>query len=165
VRISPSSLSAPNESIDSDNDNMIVIDKDKADIADSHNKGDSVLEEKVCCSEIKKEQDNMEIVVDLSTSSSVVKKEVSSCSRNVHNSCTSDGGKHEVHLQMDSDSRKKPKIVVEKVIDTTSTSISLTQESFLMQIFSTSVKPISLGSVVHGKLWCNKQAIYPKGML
>lgn len=155
-------LSAPNESIVSDNDNMIVIDKDKVDIADSHNKGDSV-EEKACCSEIKKEQDNMELVVDLSPSSSVVKTEVSSCSRNVHNSCTFDGGKLEVHLQMDSDSRKKPKIEVEKVIDTTSASISLTQESFLMQILSTSVKPISLGSVVHGKLWCNKHAIYPKG--
>jgi histone demethylase JARID1 len=67
---------------------------------------------------------------------------------------------------MDLDSRKKPKIVFEKeVINTTSASISLTQESCLMQICGTSVKPISLGSVVHGKLWCSKHAIYPKGML
>ncbi|CAJ2661587.1 unnamed protein product [Trifolium pratense] len=179
-------LSAPNGSTDSDNDNTIVVDKDKVDqagsldlnldvisaenekyllrIADNHNKGDSV-DEKVCCSENKKEQDNMELdgVGDL-LHSSVVKTEVSSCSRDVNNSSTSECGKYEVDLQMDSDSRKKPKIVFEKeVINTTSASISSTQESFLMQIFSTSVKPISLGSVVHGKLWCSKHAIYPKG--
>jgi histone demethylase JARID1 len=183
-------LSAPNGSTDSDSDNKMVVDKDKVDqagsldlnldvisaenekclphIADNHNnKGDSV-EEKLCCSETKKEHDNMELdgVGDLLHSSSVVKTEVSSCLRDVNNSCTSDGGKYEADLQMDSDSRKKPKIAFEKeVINPTSASISLTQESILMQIFGTSVKPISLGSVVHGKLWCSKHAIFPKGML
>nr|KYP62541.1 Lysine-specific demethylase lid [Cajanus cajan] len=37
------------------------------------------------------------------------------------------------------------------------------EESCLMQMFGTSVEPVSLGSVVHGKLWCSKHAIYPKG--
>ncbi|XP_058722877.1 lysine-specific demethylase JMJ15-like [Vicia villosa] len=177
----PVSLSAPNESIDSDNDNKIIVDKDSVDHAASldlnldlisggnekhllhitenyHDKGDSA-EEKVSCLESKKEQNDMELVGigDLSRSFSVVKTEVSSCSRDIHNSCTSDGGKYEMDLQIDSESRKKPKIACENM------SISLTQESCLMQIFGASVKPISLGSVVHGKPWSSKNAIYPKG--
>lgn len=149
---------------DNINDNKLVIDKDKADrsgskdlvfvqITDNHdNKGVSV-EDKVCCLETKKEQDNMEFVggVDLSLSFSVVKTEFSSFSRDVHNSCTSHGGKYEVDD-------------VQEVIDTQNTSIPLTHESCLMQMFGTSVMPISLGSVVHGKLWRSKHAIYPKGI-
>ncbi|CAL5186973.1 unnamed protein product [Lathyrus oleraceus] len=174
----PLTLSAPNESIDSDNDNKIIVDKDTVDhaasldlnldlisgenekhlvhIAENHpDKGDST-EEKVSCLEIKKEQTNMEFVCmgDLSHSFSDAKTEVSSCSRDIHNPCTSDDGKYEVDLQIDSESRKKPKIVCEN---------TSTQESGLMQIFGTSVKPISLGSVVYGKPWSSKNAIYPKG--
>lgn len=157
----------------------IVIYKDKVDQAGSldlnlddisgenkNYKGVSV-EEKVCCSETRKEQENMELVGvgDQSHSFSVLKTEFSSCSRDVHNSCISDGRKYEVDQLMDLDSRKKPDSVFKKeVIDTPNTSIALTDESCLLQMFGTSVKLISLGSVVPGKLWCSKHAMYPKGM-
>ncbi|KAK7304064.1 hypothetical protein RJT34_15075 [Clitoria ternatea] len=136
-------------------------------IADNHhNKGGST-EEKVRCSEIKKEEDKMEHDSEgnLSNSFSVLKADFSSSySRDLCNYFTFDGGKIEVDLQMDSDSGKQQNVLFNKeVIDTTDTSISLAGESSLMKLFGTSVKPISLGSVVYGKLWCSKYTIYPKG--
>lgn len=181
-------LDSPNDNI---NDKKLVIDiEDKVDqagcldlnvdvifgenenylqhIADNHhNKGVSI-EEKVYCSESGKEQDNMELGGEdnLSHSFSVSKTGFSSCSMDVRDSCTFDGGKFGMDLQMDSDSGKQPNHVCKmEVLDTTNTSISLTDESYLMQMFGTSVKPISLGTVVFGKLWCSKHTIYPKGML
>ena len=68
-------------------------------------------------------------------------------------------------LQMDSDSGNQHNNLFErKAIDTTHTSISLTDESCLVQMFGTSVKLVSLGSAVYGKLWCSKHTLYPKGM-
>ncbi|KAK7281435.1 hypothetical protein RIF29_09424 [Crotalaria pallida] len=122
--------------------------------------------EKVCCSESVKVQDNMELGSEgnLSHSLSVSKTEFSSCSSDVRNSCTFDGGKFGLDLQMDSSYGKQPNNLFKmEVVDATNSSISSTCESYLMQIFGTSVKPISLGSVVYGKLWCSKHTIYPKG--
>ncbi|XP_027354760.1 lysine-specific demethylase JMJ18-like [Abrus precatorius] len=130
-----------------------------------HNKGPSV-EEKVCCSEARKE-DNMEIggEANLSNSFSVLKTDFSSsCSRDVCNYYTSEYGKIEVDLHMDRDSGKQHNNLFKKeAIDTKDTSIPLKAESCLMQMFGTSVQPISLGSVVNGKLWCSNHTIYPKG--
>ncbi|RDY06595.1 putative lysine-specific demethylase JMJ14 [Mucuna pruriens] len=187
-------FSAAYDSIDSHNDNnndkKLVTDiKDKVDQAGSldlnvdvisgenenhllhitdnhHDKGISV-EGKICCSEARMEVDNMRIGVEanLSNSFSVLKGDFSSsCSRDVCNYCTSDGGKIELDLQTDSDSRKlHNNLYKREVVDTTDITMSLTDESCLVQIFGSSVKPVSLGSVVHGKLWCSKHAIYPKG--
>ena len=136
-------------------------------IADNHhNKGVSIGEN-VCCSDSRKEPDNMELGGEgnLSHSFCALRTELSSCSRDVHYSGKFDGGKFGADLQMDSDSGKQPNSIVKKeVIDTMNTSISLTGESYLMQLFGTTVKLISLGSVVCGKLWCSKQAIFPRGM-
>ena len=136
-------------------------------IADNHhNKGVSV-EEKVCCSEAKKEEDIMELCGEgnLSNLFSVLKTDFSSCSRGVRNYCTFDGGKIEKDLQVDSDSGKQHSNLFEReVIVTTHTSTSLMDESCLVQMFGTSVKLVSLGSVVYGKLWCSKHTLYPKGM-
>ncbi|KAH1042111.1 hypothetical protein GLYMA_09G083300v4 [Glycine max] len=135
-------------------------------IADNHhNKGVSV-EEKVCCSEAKKEEDIMELCGEgnLSNLFSVLKTDFSSCSRGVRNYCTFDGGKIEKDLQVDSDSGKQHSNLFEReVIVTTHTSTSLMDESCLVQMFGTSVKLVSLGSVVYGKLWCSKHTLYPKG--
>ncbi|KAK7328519.1 hypothetical protein VNO77_22628 [Canavalia gladiata] len=160
------------DSIDSHNDNeddkMLVIDnKDKVDqtgsldlnldvipggnenyllhIADNHHNKGILLQENTC-------------------SRAVLKTDFSSSSRDVLNYCTFNDGKFEVDLQMDLDSRMQHNNLFEKEVrDTTETTVPLTGESFLMQMLGTSVKPINLGSVVYGKLWCSKYTIYPKG--
>lgn len=154
------------------NDNKMVLDNDEKvdqggfldlnlDVSgESENDNKRIkIEEKVHCSEAREGD------LSLSLSSSIVKTDFSSCSRDVCRSSTFDGVKYKVDLQMDSDSRKQPNSILKnEVIDITSTSISLARESCLMQMFGASVKLISLGSVVCGKLWCSKHTIYPKGM-
>lgn len=80
-----------------------------------------------------------------------------------HNYCTFDGGKFELDLQTDS-GKLHNYLSKAGAIDTTDTQMDFTDESCLVRMFGTSVEPVSLGSVVHGKLWCSKRAIYPKGM-
>ena len=125
--------------------------------------------EKVCYSEARKERDNMELGAGciLSDSVAVLEKGFSPCSRDHQNSCSLDGCKlFGVDLQMNSESGEQLNSVCKTgVADTSNTCISLTNPSFLMQEFGTSVDLVSLGSVLHGKRWCNKHAIYPKGML
>ncbi|KAF1892402.1 hypothetical protein Lal_00010867, partial [Lupinus albus] len=133
-------------------------------ISDNHYNKGVLIEEKVCCSESRKEQGNVKLDGDgnLSHPFSVSKTDFSS--RDVHNSCMFDCGKFGLDLQMDSNSGKQTNNVFKmEIIDMRNTSISSTEESHLLQIFGTSVKPISLGSVIYGKLWCNKHTIYPKG--
>ncbi|KAL2327491.1 hypothetical protein Fmac_020918 [Flemingia macrophylla] len=114
-----------------------------------------------------KDEDNMKLGVEgeLPNSFSVVMTDFSSpCARDVSNYCTFDGGKIELDLQTDLGSGKlHNNLFKSTVIDTTNTSMFLTEESCLVQMFGTFVEPVSLGSVVHGKLWCSKHAIYPKG--
>ncbi|KAL2616305.1 hypothetical protein GLYMA_08G129200v4 [Glycine max] len=126
-----------------------------------HNKGVPYVE-KVCFAETRKEQDNMEPGADCIAS---LEKEFSSCSRDVQNSCTLDGYKlFGVDLQMHSDSGEQLNSVSKMgVVETSNTSISLTNQSSLMNNFGISVEPVNLGSVMCGKLWCSKHAIYPKG--
>ncbi|BAT79962.1 hypothetical protein LR48_Vigan213s001500 [Vigna angularis] len=134
------------------------------DIADNHHSEGVSEEEKVCCSEAKKEEDSMELGGEgnLSNSTSVLNTDFSSSSMGNHNYCTFDGGKFELDLQ--TDSRKLHNNLSKTgAIDTTDTQMDLTDESCLVRMFGTSVEPVSLGSVVHGKLWCSKRAIYPKG--
>jgi len=135
------------------------------DIADNHHNQGVSVEQKVCCSEAKKEEDSMELCGEgnLSNSFSVLNRDFSSSSRGVHNYCTFDGGKIELDLQTDS-GKLHNNLFTKGAIDTADTPMDLTDESCLVRMFSTSVEPVSLGSVVHGKLWCSKQAIYPKGM-
>ncbi|CAL0327842.1 unnamed protein product [Lupinus luteus] len=130
-----------------------------------HNMG-VLIEEKVCRSGSGKEQGDKELGGEgnLSHLFSVSKTDFSSCSRDVHNSCTFGGGKFGLDLQMDSNSVKQPNNVFKmEIIDTTNTNITSQDESFLMQTFGNSVKPISLGLVVYGKLWSSRHTIYPKG--
>ncbi|KAJ1437043.1 FY-rich, C-terminal [Sesbania bispinosa] len=76
-------------------------------VADNHHIKGVPVGKKECYSEARKEQDNVDF---------------SSCSRDVCNSCTFGGGKYEVDLQMDSDSRKQLNFLFkEEVIDTTNT--------------------------------------------
>jgi len=135
------------------------------DIVDNHrNKGVSV-EEKVCCSEAKKEEESMELGCEgnLANSFSVPNTYFSSSSMGVHNYCKFGGGKIELDLQTDS-GKLHNNLFKKGAIDATDTLMDVTDESCLVRMFSTSVEPVSLGSVVHGKLWCSKHAIYPKGM-
>ncbi|KOM28700.1 hypothetical protein LR48_Vigan564s001000 [Vigna angularis] len=117
---------------------------------------------KVCYSEVRKKQDNMEPGAGYIAS---LEKEFSSCSRNVQNSSTLDGYKlFGVDLQLRSDSREQLNGVF-KIgdVETSNASVSLTNQNFLMQKISVSVEPVNLGIVMCGKLWCSRHAIYPKG--
>lgn len=120
--------------------------------------------EKVTSAEIRKERDNIELSAG---GISVLENEPSPCPTNVRNSGTLDGCKlFGVNLQMHSDLGQKLNSMLETgVLDTSNTSISLTNQSSPMKKFSISAELVSLGSVVYGKHWCSKHAIYPKGTL
>jgi len=128
-----------------------------------HNKSVPYVGE-VCYSEVKKKQDKMKPGAGCIAS---LEKEFSSCSRDVQNSCTLDGYKlFGVDLQMHSDSREQLNGVFKiGVVETSNTSVSLTNQNFLMQKIIVSVEPVNLGIVMCGKLWCSKHAIYPKGKI
>ncbi|MED6179392.1 hypothetical protein PIB30_000505 [Stylosanthes scabra] len=121
----------------------------------------SSIEEKSCCSDSGKKQENIGLVGENNLSHlCVLPTELSSCSRDVHYSGPSNGGK----FGIDSNSGRQPNSLVKReIIDTVNRSISSSDESYLMQVFGITVKLISLGSVSYGKLWCTKQAIYPRG--
>ncbi|KAJ1405374.1 FY-rich, N-terminal [Sesbania bispinosa] len=106
-------------------------------IADSHhNKGVQYVE-KVCYAEARKEDKNMKMNPG---GIAVLEKDFSPCSSDVRN--TLDGCKlFGIDLNMHSDSGEQLNNVLKMgVVDTSNTS-----------------------SVVYGKLWCSKHAIYPKG--
>ncbi|XP_073226285.1 lysine-specific demethylase JMJ18-like isoform X2 [Cicer arietinum] len=111
-------------------------------IADSHHNKRVPYLEKVSCTETRKERDNVELGAG-----------------------TLDGCKlFGVDLQMHSDSQQQLNSEFEmRVLGTSNTSISLTKKSSALQKFSTFAELISLGSVMYGKNWCSKHAIYPKG--
>nr|KYP67607.1 Lysine-specific demethylase lid [Cajanus cajan] len=124
-----------------------------------HNKGVPQVE-KVFYAETRKEQDNME-----PGAGCIASLEKESCSRDGQNSCTLDGYKlFGVDLQRHSDYGEKLNNVLKMHnVENSNTSISLTNQSFLMQKFDIVVEPVNFGSVMFGKLWCSKHAIYPKG--
>ncbi|XLR59588.1 hypothetical protein S83_010260 [Arachis hypogaea] len=141
------------------NTDLLSGEHDLLHISDSHdNKGE------VCYSVAKKERDNMELGAGGILSDSE-NKGFSSCSRDDENFFSLDGYKlFGVDLQMHSDSGEQLNSVFkEGDIDTFDKTISLTNQSFLIQEFGNSVELVSLGSVLHGKRWCNERAIYPKG--
>ncbi|KAF1864452.1 hypothetical protein Lal_00021875 [Lupinus albus] len=148
------------EVISGENENYLLH------ISDSQHNMGVLIEEKVCHSGYGKEQGNMDLGGEgnLSHMFSVSKTGFSSLSRDTRNSFTFGGGKFGLDLQMDSNSGKQPHNVCKmEFIDTTNTSISSTDESYLMQTFGNSVQPISLGSVVYGKPWSSRHTIYTKG--
>ncbi|KAF7842268.1 lysine-specific demethylase JMJ18-like isoform X2 [Senna tora] len=135
-------------------------------LADKHqNKG--MAKEKVCYLDGGKEQDKMELEDDnnLSDSFAPLKNEYPSCSRDACNSSLFHGGKlFGVDLQMHPDVEVPPSIEVKmEGMETSNTNIPFTNQKYLMQNLCNSVEPICLGSVVYGKLWCTKHAIFPKG--
>ncbi|KAI4297517.1 hypothetical protein L6164_037404 [Bauhinia variegata] len=119
-------------------------------------------------SDVPKEQDNMQLDADINTRDPIPlpNKDDPSCSRDTQSSRALAGGKlFGVNLQRHIDLELFANIASNmEVVDTSNTSVTMTDQSYLlMQNFGTSVEPINLGSVVYGKLWCSKHAIYPKG--
>lgn len=134
-------------------------------IADSKsNKGIGCVE-KVCCPDSLKEQDDVVLEGNVSDMFSPLKKDYSLCSRGDRTSSKFDGGKMSVDdLSMHQRMRVLPNSACKmEAIDSFNKSTSLENQSFLIRKFAISVEPISLGSIVHGKLWCGKHMIYPKG--
>ncbi|KAK0578518.1 hypothetical protein LWI29_011604 [Acer saccharum] len=50
-----------------------------------------------------------------------------------------------------------------KIINSPEMSVSVTDQSYQRKQLDHCVEPVNYGSVVHGKMWCSKQAIFPKG--
>ncbi|XP_027347456.1 lysine-specific demethylase JMJ18-like [Abrus precatorius] len=132
-------------------------------VADNHRNEGVPYVEKVCYAETRKEQDNSMDPVPGGISAS--EKGFSSCSRDVRNPCRLDGCKlFGVTMKMHSDLGEQLNSAFKmRDVETSNTSKSLTNQSFLSQKFGVSVEPVSFGSIVYGKLWCSKHAIYPKG--
>ncbi|KAK7318707.1 hypothetical protein RJT34_03413 [Clitoria ternatea] len=129
-------------------------------VANSYHDKDVSYVEEVCYAEARRDQDNMEPGAG---GISVSKKDFSSCSRDIGNSCTLDGCKlFGVELLTHSDSGHQLNSVF-KMGDAEVSNKSLANQSFLIKKFDISVEPVSLGSIMYGKLWCSKHAIYPKG--
>ncbi|XP_061340841.1 lysine-specific demethylase JMJ14-like [Gastrolobium bilobum] len=128
-------------------------------IVDGHHNKCVQCVDKVCCAEARKEGDDMELGAGgiQSASNTVLEKDFTSSSRDVRNSCKLDGC--QLFGQMLSGSGEKlNNEFTRKVVTSSNTSISLTNQNF-----GISVEYVRLGSVSYGKLWCSKQAIYPKG--
>ncbi|KAJ7969241.1 lysine-specific demethylase JMJ18-like [Quillaja saponaria] len=122
----------------------------------------SLFKEKVHCVNGNRELDNMNLNSDFNVSASIDP----SSSRDLGHPYGFDGNKLfgfdlvSMHPHPSSVSDSMSKTDVE---DASSTKISLTKQRCPIQNLGLCVELVSLGSVVCGKLWCSKQAIYLKG--
>ncbi|KAK9267111.1 hypothetical protein L1049_009530 [Liquidambar formosana] len=101
-----------------------------------------------------------------SVSHVLLNKDHPSCSKDVGNPFVSDcnsllGFDHLVphlHSSISSDNLLKTEIINRSDIK-----VPVTDQGCLIQKLDSDVEPINFGSAVFGKLWCSKQAIFPKG--
>ncbi|KAA8544808.1 hypothetical protein F0562_019601 [Nyssa sinensis] len=125
------------------------------------------VQENIYNSDAQREPDIMRLSneCDSSVSHVLSNKDHPSCLMDVAICCATDGNKlfgvdlldHQ-HLSVPLNNLSKSEIV-----DVSDVKVSLTDKSGPVQKLSFCVDPINYGSVVFGKLWCNKQAIFPKG--
>ncbi|KAM1213064.1 hypothetical protein PS2_004526 [Malus domestica] len=168
-----SSLSTSPIAMDSQNDNQILVKNDEAKtgmecfdlnlnyMSEEHesrtmhtsdhcdNKAVTIEEEtstsasnqeKVCSSDVARKPDMMKVDDDCNVSAlTVLNNDYPAGSRDIRNNRVSEGNK------------------------LFGVNIYVTDQSYQLQELSPSVEPIDFGAVVSGKLWCSKQAIYPKG--
>lgn len=112
-------------------------------------------QEKVCSSDVARDPDMMKVDNGYPASS-----------RDIRNSCASDGNKLfgvELCLPHPSSNKQSINFTKTETVEDSGVNISLTDQSCQLQKLSPSVEPIDFGAVVSGKLWCSKQAMYPKG--
>lgn len=90
------------------------------------------------------------------------------CLRDLEHTCSNDGNKLfgvdllslHPHSKISSDSLLKTEMV-----DTSDVKISTEDCSYQIRELDLCVEPINFGTLIFGKRWCSKQAIFPKGML
>lgn len=100
--------------------------------------------------------------------SHVLNKDYPLCLRDLEHTCSNDGNKLfgvdllslHPHSKISSDSSLETEMV-----DTSDVKISTEDGSCPIRKLDLCVEPINFGTVMFGKLWCGKQAIFPKGML
>lgn len=89
-----------------------------------------------------------------------------SCSRDVEHPSLIDGNKlfglDLVSLHPNSEVSSESSLN-SRMVDTSVVKISMEGSSYPKQKLNPGVEPIKFGTVMSGKLWCNKQAIFPKG--
>lgn len=161
--------------------NMDVIpdgNESKLLLSDSHGKEaienlkahlSACYQEKVLCSGTVKEQDTMQVRSDCNSSNSHkdLNKDQPSCSRVIEGTCSFDVKKlFGVDLSLPHQQSKLPLVDLLKTdtINGSNVRTSVTDQRFQKKL-ETCVEPINFGCVMCGKLWCSKQAIFPKGML
>lgn len=91
-----------------------------------------------------------------------------SCPMDVADCCTFDGNKlfgFDLLVRHPDSGVPLNSLEKTKVLDNADVKVSQASQSCSLQKFSFDVDPVNIGSAVFGKLWCNKQMIFPKGML
>ncbi|KAK9223476.1 hypothetical protein WN944_011920 [Citrus x changshan-huyou] len=159
--------------------NMDVIpdgNESKLLLSDSHGKEaienlkahlSACYQEKVLCSGTVKEQDTMQVRSGCNSSNSHKdpNKDQPSCSRVIEGTCSFDVKKlFGVDLSLPHQQSKLPLVDFLKTdtINGSNVRTSVTDQRFQKKL-ETCVEPINFGCVMCGKLWCSKQAIFPKG--
>ncbi|KAF8408758.1 hypothetical protein HHK36_004826 [Tetracentron sinense] len=107
---------------------------------------------------------SLNLTVELASPHVTPDKDRPSCSKDVGHPCTSHGIKlFGVDLWDPYSYAPSISMVKTENIDISSLKTSLTGQSCLTQTLDLGVEPLNFGEVVLGKLWCSKQAIFPKG--
>jgi hypothetical protein len=105
---------------------------------------------------------------NLSVSRVLSDKDDPLCLRDLELTCSNDGNKLfgvnllslHPHSKISSDSSLETKMA-----DTSDVKVSMEDGSYPIRKLDLCVEPINFGAAMFGKLWCSKQAIFPKGML
>jgi hypothetical protein len=105
---------------------------------------------------------------NLSISHVLLNKDYPLYLRDLEHTCSNDGNKLfgvdllslHPHSKISSDSSLET-----EMLDTSDVKISTEDGIYPIRKLDVCVEPINFGTVMFGKLWCSKQAIFPKGML
>lgn len=127
-------------------------------------------EGKVSSSDAGREQNAMEIdsYCDLSITDGLLKKDYPICSRDLEKTCAFDGNKlFGVDLLSSNSHSEVPSsnLIETEMLNTSGGKTLMADQRAALLKLDTHIEPINIGSIVFGKLWCSKDAIFPKGML
>lgn len=123
---------------------------------------------KICSLDAGREPDVMKLGSHFLSSNLLLNKDYALCSWDVGNDCAFNDNKlFRTDLSTpDSRSKMLPSCLTEtETVNNLDLKIFVTHQSSQLQKLGSHIEPINIGSVVFGKRWCNKQAIFPKGML
>lgn len=124
---------------------------------------------KFCSLDTRRESDMIKLrnPCCLTSTNLLLNKDYALCSRNVGDCAFDDNKSFWTNLSTpDSNSKVLPSCWTEtEIVENSDLKTLVTHQSSQLQKLGSFIEPIEVGSVVFGKRWCNKQAIFPKGIL